>query len=312
MRTFFKTVYSSPATLSSVGTIQQYFLAKWCIKTMFERSYHFIPASKHRLFDRADKLGADSIIFDFEDSVAGTDKKTAIDHLNSWLSKKNHTIPYYVRVNGVDHAVAAAERDLLTTFPNLGIVLPKLESGHDLKIAVDYYSPEPDRSVIGLIESAKGLLALTEILQTGLLHAVGLGLEDFFSESIFSTGQLYTIIAQIRSKVALQAMAHAVNAIDTISLDLTGGEALHADIKESLAAGMTAKFSIHPSQITAINQTFSPGPESIKDMLAYPGNLDTASDECGYQPVGDMIISPPKLKKLKEIRRFSARYAITR
>ncbi len=106
---------------------------------MFKRSYHFIPANKPKLFDRLATLGADAYIFDLEDAVAESEKDAAISTLQTWLPSQPRMDSLYVRVNGHRHALAALEKKLISSFPGLGIVLPKVESRRELEDACNFY-----------------------------------------------------------------------------------------------------------------------------------------------------------------------------
>jgi hypothetical protein len=52
---------------------------------MFDRSYHFIPANRPKLFDRSGSLGADVYVFDLEDAVSRDEKPAALAALEEWV-----------------------------------------------------------------------------------------------------------------------------------------------------------------------------------------------------------------------------------
>jgi len=272
---------------------------------MFERSYHFIPANRSKLFDRVESLGADVYVFDLEDGVSRAEKPTALVALDEWLGQQKQFDKFFVRVNGRRHPLAEAERALLLNYPEVGIVLPKVSSAKALSQSVEYYKWATSRRIIGLIEGAAGLQALSGILKLGILQAVGLGLEDFLSQSIFDSSRLDRLVDHIRAETALSAMAWGIDAIDTISMDITGGEQFKADVSNARSAGFNGKFSIHPSQITPINQGFSPSAEVLKKTSVISETMNFKEIESGYVRIAGEIISPPKLKKLQAIKQFS-------
>jgi citrate lyase subunit beta/citryl-CoA lyase len=272
---------------------------------MFERSYHFIPANRPKLFGRTGSLGADVYVFDLEDAVSRDDKPGALIALEEWVGHQQEFEKLFVRVNGREDPLAEAERTFLLKYPQLGIVLPKITSAAMLQQSVEYYRLDASRRIIGLIEDAAGLQALPRILELEILQAVGLGLEDFLSHSIFDTAQLETLVDHIRSEIALAAMARGIDAIDTISMDITGGEQLKTDVSNARSTGFNGKFSIHPSQIAPINEGFSPSTEILEKAATISGMLNTEDLESGYLRIAGEIISPPKLKKLQTIKQFS-------
>lgn len=268
---------------------------------MYSRSYHFIPANKPKLFDRSKSLGADRIIFDLEDAVPGSDKDVALESLRQWLISRDDNSGFYVRLNGCNGVIAKLELDLLNQFPEMGVVLPKIESKSHLQSEVGHYQLSNERPIIGLIESAEGLINLPAILELGVLKGIGLGLEDFLSDSVYGSLELVSFTQRIQSEIALQAMAHGIEAIDTISTDLSGGEQLVSDIDGAKSSGMTGKFSIHPLQISAINDAFAPDEALVVQARRHEELLNTASGDCGYATEQGDVLSPPKLKKLKFI-----------
>jgi len=278
---------------------------------MFDRSYHFIPANRPKLFDRTASLGADVYVFDLEDAVSRAEKSAAITALDQWLDQQQDFEKYFVRVNGCDDPLAEAERTFIEKYPQLGVVLPKVTSAKALTKSVDYYRFDRSRRIIGLIEDAAGLNALHAILELKVLLAVGLGLEDFLSHSIFETSQLEKLVDHIRSEIALAALASGINAIDTISMDIAGGEQLRSDVCNARSAGFNGKFSIHPIQIGPINRGFSPSEAILSKATSISEIFNSTDLESGYLTIAGEIISPPKLKKLQTIKQFSDHHELT-
>lgn len=271
---------------------------------MFERSYHFIPANRPKLFDRTKSLGADVYVFDLEDAVAREDKQGALVCLDEWLGQQQEFEKLFVRVNGNKDQLAYVEREFLLKYPKVGIVLPKVNSPAALKQSIQFYQLDASRRIIGLIEDAAGLQALPHILELEMLQAIGLGLEDFLSCSIFETSELGKMTDHIRSKIVLTAMACGIDAIDTISMDLSGGEQMYADVADARSAGFNGKFSIHPHQIEPINIGFSPAAEVLGKAAMLSEKLSSSDVETGYLRMAGEIISPPKLKKMQTINNF--------
>ncbi|CAA6680042.1 MULTISPECIES: CoA ester lyase [unclassified Lentimonas] len=279
---------------------------------MFDRSYHFIPANRPKLFDRTDSLGADVYVFDLEDAVSRDEKPAALASFEAWVGKQEDLSKVFIRLNGCDDSLAASERILIGKYPQLGVVLPKVTSAKALTQSVDFYRFDRSRRIIGLIEDAAGLNALDAILELKVLRAVGLGLEDFLSHSIFETSQLEKLVDHIRSKIALAALAYGIDAIDTISTDIIGGPQLKSDINDARSAGFNGKFSIHPSQISPINKGFSPSEAVLNKAASITENCNSTDIESGYLKIAGEIISPPKLKKLQTIQQFSDHHGLTR
>jgi citrate lyase beta subunit len=106
---------------------------------MFDRSYHFIPANRPKLFDRAESLVADVYVFDLEDAVSRAEKPAALAALEEWLGQQQQFNQIFVRVNGREDRLAEAERAFLLKYPQVGIVLPKVTSAAMLRQSVEFY-----------------------------------------------------------------------------------------------------------------------------------------------------------------------------
>lgn len=275
---------------------------------MPNRSYHFIPSNKPKLFDRLEQIAADAYVFDLEDAVADASKEDALQSLSTWLTSQVPTDSLFVRLNGHLSRIAAQERELLQAVPWLSIVLPKLTTARELEASFEYYGLR-GRTVIGLIEDAVALRSVDEILETNLLSAIGLGLEDFLSGSVYTHGQVADFVRHIRTKIALAAFAHGIEAIDTVSLDFSEeGALLKRDALQALSAGMTAKFSIHPNQVATINKCFMPETALIEQALRQRKWLKQTSVNLGYMNIDGEVLSPPKINKLKTILKYNEQF----
>jgi len=275
---------------------------------MMPTSYHFIPANKPKLFERLPQIGADCYVFDLEDAVPAQDKEAALQSLSGWLSDQPSNDSWYVRLNGHESEWSAKEREFLAAFPWLSVVLPKLSTSNGLEQAVKYYGLA-GRKVVGLIEDATALRQLDAILQTKRLSAIGLGLEDFLSDSIYTPDQVADLVQQVRTQLALAAMAHGIEAIDTLSLDFSEkGASLMQEAIQARSAGMTAKFSIHPNQVGIIHQCFSADAGLVDQAKRHQAWLESAPvDASGYFKKDGVVFSPPKIKKLRRVVEWLSR-----
>lgn len=274
---------------------------------MFERSYHFIPADRVDFFNNIGKLPADAVVFDLEDAVAMERKSMAIEFLQSWLASNKLSVPVFVRVNGANSPLYEREINLLASTPDLGLILPKAGTARDTESAIRGYLGENDRAIIILIEDLSALTHIREIAAIAGIVGIGIGFEDLLSTTHLARQDLVTLVARIRTEIAIHCESRGIQAIDSISLDLMGGEILVAEALEARSAGMKAMFSIHPRQLAQINRIFSPTSEQIKDAVDLI-NIGSKHVGCGYICVNGKIISPPKIKKARAILEFASHH----
>ena len=155
-----------------------------------------------------------------------------------------------------------------------GLVCPKVDTVDEVrKVDALLNDREPQSKL------AKGSVKLLIAIEspTGLLNApaiaaaspriVGIifGAEDFGREIGLPTvreGEARDLI-YARSSIVVAAAAAHVQAVDGVWVDLNDGQGLLGFAKQSRRLGFSGMSCIHPSQVDAINQTFSPTAEEI-------------------------------------------------
>lgn len=240
------------------------------------RSWMFVPGHRQRMIDKALGLNADAIMLDIEDGVAPGEKDTARKNISESLgSEKPAGAPArYVRINAIGHARMDADLEAVVRPGLEGLVCPKVDTVEEVKtVDAILNEQEPrnklDKGAIKLliaIESPKGLFNAPAIAAAspriaGLLF----GAEDFGREIGLPTvreGEARDLI-YARSATVIAAAAAHVQAIDGVWVDLNDGAGLVGFAKQSRCLGFSGMSCIHPSQIDAINATFSPTTEEI-------------------------------------------------
>jgi len=265
------------------------------------RSELAVPGVNPALFDKAAKSAADVIFLDLEDAVAPDDKpqarKNVIAALNDvdWGRKV-----MAVRINGLDtHYMYRDVVDLVEQCPRLDmLVIPKVGVPADvyaLDMLVTQIEQAQGREKSGnkrigfevLIETALGMANVEAIAQSSRrLEALAFGSGDFAASTRARTtiiGGLhpeYGVLsdpdaggkrefhqadpwhaAQLRLLVACRA--YGLRPIDGPYGDFKDAEGYLAAARRVAALGFEGKWAIHPTQIEAANQVFSPSPEEI-------------------------------------------------
>lgn len=91
-----------------------------------------------RALRKAEKSGADAVIFDLEDAVAAERRAEARGHITDYLRRSNRSVPLWVRINPVDatesgRSVALADLSAVVAARPDGIMLPKARHGEDVR-----------------------------------------------------------------------------------------------------------------------------------------------------------------------------------
>lgn len=240
------------------------------------RSWMFVPGHRQKMIDKALGLNADAIMLDIEDGVAPNEKDAARKNIAESLGRENGrgTPARYVRINAIGHSRMDADLQAVVRPGLEGLVCPKVDTVDEVrKVDALLNDREPQSKL------AKGSVKLLIAIEspTGLLNApaiaaaspriVGIifGAEDFGREIGLPTvreGEARDLI-YARSSIVVAAAAAHVQAVDGVWVDLNDGQGLLGFARQSRQLGFSGMSCIHPSQVEAINQTFSPTAEEI-------------------------------------------------
>jgi citrate lyase subunit beta/citryl-CoA lyase len=240
------------------------------------RSWMFVPGHRQKMIDKALGLNADAIMLDIEDGVAPNEKDAARKNIAESLGreKARGTPARYVRINAIGHPRMDADLQAVVRPGLEGLVCPKVDTADEVrKVDALLNDKEPQNKLTR--GSVKLLIAVES--PTGLLNApaiaaaspriIGIifGAEDFGREIGLPTvreGEARDLI-YARSSIVVAAAAAHVQAVDGVWVDLNDGQGLLGFAKRSRRLGFSGMSCIHPSQVEAINQTFSPTAEEI-------------------------------------------------
>jgi citrate lyase subunit beta/citryl-CoA lyase len=240
------------------------------------RSWMFVPGHRQRMIDKAFGLDADAIMLDIEDGVAPNEKDAARKNIAESLGREKApgSPTRYVRINAIGHARMDADLEAVIRPGLEGLVCPKVDTPDEVrKIDAILNDKEPKNNLkkssvklLIAIESPRGLLNAPAIAATsprvaGLLF----GAEDFGREIGLPTvreGEARDLI-HARSSMVIAAASSHVQAVDGVWVDLNDSQGLSGFARQSRQLGFSGMSCIHPSQVDAINTTFSPTAEEI-------------------------------------------------
>ncbi|TGS17184.1 CoA ester lyase [Mesorhizobium sp. M2E.F.Ca.ET.209.01.1.1] len=259
------------------------------------RSLLFVPGDSERKLEKGFGAGADVVIVDLEDSVAGANKVAARATAAGFISDKRHRRgpAVYVRIN--DLSTGLTDDDLAALVPAKpdGIMLPKSNSGQDVQQLVaklrvheaESGLPDGGIKILPIItETAAGVLAAASYAgASARLAGLTWGAEDL-SAAIGARaarddkGRYTDVFRLARTMTILAAGAAEVAAIDTVFPDFRDMAAFEKECREAERDGFTGKMAIHPAQVPVINAAFTPSAEAVArsraivDAFAAAGN----------------------------------------
>jgi citrate lyase subunit beta/citryl-CoA lyase len=228
------------------------------------RSLIFVPGNNRRFVEKAKTLQADIICLDLEDSVPANEKEIARTIISEAASQRSqYARPLYVRTNSPVSAII--EQDLKAVRQGIdGIVVPKVDNADDIKhIGVQL---DPKIQIIPSIESAEGVVNAYQIASADIrINALVFGVFDFLHDIRVDydenddSGYSYA-----RAKVAVDAGAAGIAAIDGIWQKIDDVNGLVNDSAKAKRLGYSGKSIIHPSQIQPVHKVFRPSKSEIE------------------------------------------------
>jgi citrate lyase subunit beta/citryl-CoA lyase len=284
------------------------------------RSCLAVPGSSPKMLGKAQGLPADQVFLDLEDSVAPLAKEEAranvVAALNGggWGDKTR-----VVRVN--DLTTKWTYRDVITVVEGAGqnldcVMLPKVQTPEQV-VWLDLLLTQIEQTMgfenrIGIeaqIENAKGLVNVDAIAgASDRVETIIFGPADFMASINMKSlvvgaphpdynGDPYHYILM---RILMAARTYDLQAIDGPYLQIKDVEGFTEVAKRSAALGFDGKWVLHPGQIDAANEVYSPSQEQYDHaeliLDAYEYFTSEAGGRRGAVMLGDEMIDEASRK----------------
>ena len=284
------------------------------------RSCLAVPGSNPRFLEKAQGLPADEVFLDLEDSVAPLAKEEARRNVvaalreGDWSGKVR-----VVRIN--DATTHWAYRDVIEVVERAGdridcLMLPKVEDVAHVAW-LDTLLTQLERGLglpvggIGIeaqIESARGLMNVEHIAAASpRLETLVFGPADFMASINMRTlvvgeqppgyteGDAYHYVLM---RLLMAARAHGLQAIDGPYLQIRDVDGFRRTARRSAALGFDGKWVLHPDQIEAANEVFSPSQEDYDhaELILDAYEYHTTVRRRGAAMLGDEMIDEASRK----------------
>lgn len=221
--------------------------------------------------------GADSVIYDVEDSVSVYEKDSARQLVYHALTALPRLCEIGVRINHISTPWGHKDLEALLPARPDYIRLPKGESGDEIR-ELDATITKAEKEcgfepgsieIMVSIESPKGLRNAYEIASASpRMNAIAIGGEDFAAaiKTEKTRGNEITAGRELfvaRSLLVLAAKEAGVQAIDSVFSDLRDEEGLIRETAIIKELGFDGKSCVNPRQIDAIHSVFTPAQKDI-------------------------------------------------
>lgn len=247
------------------------------IKDRLRRSMMFIPGNNPGMIRDANIYGADSIMFDLEDSVAYTEKDAArllvYNALKTLDFGSKETV---VRINDLSSGLGVADLEAVVRAGVQVVRLPKTDSAQDVidcereieRIEKEAGIPVGTTGMMAAIESANGVLNAAAIAKASdRLIGIALGAEDYVTD-LKTTRSDGIELLFARSMILNAARAAGIAALDTVYSDVNNEEGFVAEAKIIKKLGFDGKSIINPRQIEPLHKVFMPSEKDLNKARA--------------------------------------------
>lgn len=267
------------------------------------RTFIFAPGMRPEIYPKALASGADIVCVELEDGVAPQDKDEARANMITMFAEPqaDDGIERVVRINGVREAFGLADVQavLATDSPPPVLMMPKVrtpdevtwlddlltERGHDSKIQV-------------IIETNQSLEAAYDIAHcSNRVVALFFGGVDMAAE--LRCENRWEPLLYARSRVVHAAASAGLDVIDVPYLDLEDLDGMVIEAQKAKELGFSGKGAIHPKQIAALNEVFTPS----QDEIAKAHRIIKAFEEAdsGLVVLDGKLIEKPVLREVHRV-----------
>jgi citrate lyase subunit beta/citryl-CoA lyase len=286
------------------------------------RSTLAVPGSSLKMIDKARTLPADEVFFDLEDACAPLAKPQARENIVAALNEGGYDGKIrVVRVN--DWTTPWTYRDVVSVVEGAGanldcLMLPKVTSAEQV-VALDLLLSQIESTMgfeagrIGIevqIENPQGLIAVDAIAKASpRVETVIFGPADFMAsinmKSLvvgeqppgYDVGDAYH---HILMSILIAARANGKQAIDGPYLAIRDVDGFRRAAARTSALGFDGKWVLHPDQIEAANEAFSPRQEDYDHaeliLDAYSYYTSAEGGAAGAAMLGDEMIDEASRK----------------
>lgn len=271
------------------------------------RTMMFVPGNNPGMLINAGIYGADTIIFDLEDSVALSEKDAARHLVYNAMKSITYSCEVAVRINHISTPFGYKDLEtILAVKPDL-IRLPKAETAADIEEIDEIITAAEIKhgflpgsiSMMAAIETAKGIRNAYSIATASpRMVALAIGGEDYLADIQTSRTKDGKEFFAGRGQLILAAREAGIHAIDTVFGDVNNEEDFIAETTRIKEMGFDGKSVVNPRQIKIVHEIYTPSEKEIdhaqRVIAAYEESLTRKS---GVVSLNGKMIDIPVVKR---------------
>ena len=267
------------------------------------RSFIFTPGLRPDMFPKALASGADIVCVELEDGIAPKDKNEARKHALALFAtpQADDGVERIVRINcmreqvGIDDVQAI----LATDTPPPALMMPKVRTPDEVVMLDNLLTERAHATRLHIIiETNAGLEAAYDIAHCSpRIDAIFFGGVDMAAE--LRCQNTWEPLLYARSRVVHAAASAGLDVIDVPYLELDDPEGMVVAAKQAKSLGFSGKGSVHPKQIAALNEVFTPSVDEIARARRIIQTFEQA--DTGLVVIDGKLIEKPVLRDMYRI-----------
>jgi (S)-citramalyl-CoA lyase len=267
------------------------------------RSFIFTPGLRPDMFPKALASGADIVCVELEDGIAPKDKAEA---RRSALALFEHPqaddgVERIVRINSMRERFGIEDVNavLASTTPPPALMMPKVRTPDEV-VMLDQLLTEAGHAtrLHVIIETNEGLEAAFDIARcSDRIDAMFFGGVDMAAE--LRCQNTFESMIYARSRVVHASASAGLDVIDVPFLDLDDPEGMRIEAEKVRDLGFAGKGSVHPKQIAALNEVFTPSADKIARARRIIAEFE--AEDTGLVVIDGKLIEKPVLRDMYRI-----------
>ncbi len=273
------------------------------------RSFIFTPGLRPEMYPKALASGTDIVCVELEDGIAPKDKAEARRNALSLFEQPqaDDGVERIVRINSMreQFGIEDVQAVLATDTPPPALMMPKIKSPDEVVMLDTLLSERGHKTRLHvIIETNAGLEAAFDIAHcSDRIDAMFFGGVDMAAE--LRCENAWEPLLYARSRVVHAAASAELDVIDVPFLDLEDPEGMVVAAKQAKALGFSGKGSIHPKQIAALNEVFTPSDDEIARAKRITNTFEEA--DTGLVVIDGKLIEKPVLRDMYRILAIAER-----
>lgn len=276
------------------------------------RTMLYVPGNNPGMIKNAHVYGADSIMFDLEDSISLKEKDAArqlVYHsLKTLTYGKTETV---VRINDLDSEYGEDDIRAMVSAGIQVIRLPKTEKEEDVCRAEELIALEEKKNGIeegstklfAAIEGALGVINAYSIATASpRLVGIAIGAEDYVTNIHTKRSPEGTELFFARCQVLNAARAAGISAVDTVFSKIDDEEGFRNEVSLIKQLGFDGKSVVTPRQIDPVHEIFTPTEKEIRKAQRVISAMKEAEEKSlGVISLDGNMIDKPMIDRAEHV-----------